>query len=196
MMLGGIAYRGVTVILPTYFELRNEALFAWLNRLDFIPVSRNVAATGLASLVFTVGILGQYLGGHAAERFEPRKGYLLFHAVALPMALIMAYTKNLPLLLITMTYLLFLLGMQPIENTLVAYLTPDRLRHSGYGTKFILTFGVGALSVHLVGWIKKIWSLSAVFVSMAVVSLGIVLFILLLAAVTRTVRFSASPDVS
>ena len=44
----------------------------------------------------------------------------------------------------------FLLGMQPLENTLVAGLTPVRMRSSAYGMKFILTFGVGAVSVKLI----------------------------------------------
>ena len=189
MMLSGIAYRGASVILPSYFELRNQALFEWLSHLDWFPSSRNVAATTLTSLVYLVGILGQYMGGRFAERFEPRRGYLIFHSLAMPMALIMAYATDIPLLLVTMGYMLFLLGMQPIENTLVALLTPDKLRHSAYGTKFILTFGVGALSVHMVGWIKNAWSLPAVFVAMAAVSLGIVLSILALFYVTRGVRF-------
>lgn len=189
MMLGGIAYRGTTVILPSYFELRNMAFFDWLSRFHLLPVSKNVAATAMTSMVFVVGILGQYLGGRIADRFEPRHGYLAFHFLALPMALGIAYTTDVPLLVVTMFYMLFLLGMQPIENTLVAYLTPDKLRHSAYGTKFILTFGVGALSIHLMGWVKQGWSLPAVFVAMAGVSLGIVLFILLFSYVTRNVQF-------
>ena len=76
MMLGGVAYRCVTVVLPSYFELRNPALLAYLGNLDWLPTSRNVAATALSSLVFSVGMLGQYLGGRVAERFEPRRGYL------------------------------------------------------------------------------------------------------------------------
>lgn len=187
MMLGGIAYRGVTVILPSYFELRSHALFEGLSRFQWLLPSKNVAATALTSLALMAGMLGQYLGGVAAERFEPRRAYLLFHSIALPMALIMAFTTDLPLLLVTMGYMLFLLGMQPIENTLVAYLTPDKLRYSGYGIKSILTFGVGALAVHMVGWIKDAWSLPAVFVAMAGVSLGIIAFILLLIFVTRKV---------
>ena len=185
MMLGGVAYRCATVVLPSYFELRNPALLAYLARLDWFPASRNVAATALSSLVFSVGILGQYLGGRVAERFEPRRGYLVFHLLALPLALLMAYTTDVSLLLVTICYMFFLLGMQPIENTLVAYLTPDRLRHSAYGTKFILTFGVGAVAVYLVGWIKTDWSLSAVFVVMSFVSLLIVLDILLLISRTK-----------
>ena len=185
MMLGGVAYRCATVVLPSYFELRNPGLLAYLGSLDWFPASRNVAATALSSMVFSIGMLGQYLGGRVAERFEPRRGYLVFHLVALPLALLMAYTTDVPLLIVTICYMFFLLGMQPIENTLVAYLTPDRLRHSAYGTKFILTFGVGSVAVYLVGWIKTQWSLSAVFVAMAVVSLLIVLDILLLISKTR-----------
>jgi MFS family permease len=185
MMLGGIAYRGVTVVLPSYFEIKNQVLFEGLSRFQWLPSSRNVAATALTSLVFVIGILGQYLGGHVAERFEPRYSYLSFHALAMPMALLMAYATDLPLLLVTSVYMFFLLGMQPIENTLVARLTPDRLRHSAYGAKFILTFGVGAVSVHMVGYVKHIWSLSAVFLTMALVSLGIVLSAFLLIRVTN-----------
>ncbi|MBW1732895.1 MAG: MFS transporter [Deltaproteobacteria bacterium] len=188
MMLGGIAYRGLTVILPTYLELRNPALLDWLGSINWMPTSRNVAATALSSAVFLVGMFGQFLGGVAAQRFEPRRGYLVFHLLALPLALAMAFATDIPLIFITMGYLLFLLGMQPIENTLVARFTPDRLRHSAYGTKFILTFGVGAVAVHLVGWIKEEWSLPAVFVAMAVVSLTIVGSILVLIRTTRDVR--------
>jgi MFS family permease len=189
MMLGGVAYRGVTVVLPSYIELKNQALFEGLSRFQWLPTSKNVAATALTSLVFVAGIFGQYLGGYVAERFETRYSYLTFHTLALPLALLMAYTTDLPLLLITSIYMLFLLGMQPIENTLVACLTPDRLRHSGYGTKFILTFGVGAVSVHMVGWVKHLWSLSAVFVTMALVSLAIMVSTVLLIYVTSRIGF-------
>jgi len=187
MMLGGVAYRCATVVLPSYFELRNPALIDYLGNLDWFPTSRNVAATALSSLVFSIGMLGQYMGGWAAERFEPRRGYLVFHLAALPLALLMAYATDVPLLLVTICYMFFLLGAQPIENTLVAHLTPDRLRHSAYGSKFVLTFGMGAVAVYVVGWIKNQWSLSAVFVAMAVVSLVIVLDILFLISRSRKI---------
>ncbi|MEJ2587277.1 MAG: MFS transporter [Deltaproteobacteria bacterium] len=185
MTLGGISYRSLTVILPSYFELRNPGLIHALSGLTWLPVSRNVAATALTSLVFLVGIFGQYIGGFVGERFEPRRAYLVFHVMTIPLALAMAYTTDVPLLLITMAYALFLLGMQPIENTLVARFTPDALRHSAYGTKFILSFGVGSLAIYLVGWVKQAWSLPGVFVAMTVVAMLTVLFILLLIVATR-----------
>jgi MFS family permease len=188
MMLGGIAYRATSVILPSYFELKNPSLFDLLTRVQWLPASKNVAATALTSLVYVVGIFGQYLGGRMADRFTPLKGYLVFHAVTIPMALAMAYTTDVPLVIVTMGYLFFLLGMQPIENTLVAVLTPDRLRHSAFGTKFVLTFGVGSLAVHLLGWIKGTWTLSAVFMVMSGVALALVISILLLMQATRNLR--------
>jgi MFS family permease len=191
MMLGGIAYRGVTVILPSYFELRDQTLFDTFRTIQWLPLSKNVAATLLTSLVFVVGIVGQYLGGRAAERFEPRRSYLVFHALAFPMAFLTAYATGASLFLTVMFYMLFLLGMQPIENTLVAFLTPERLRHSAYGTKFILTFGVGALAVHMVGWIKDGWSLPAVFIAMAGISFAIVLGIMVLLYVTRALALNS-----
>ncbi|MFP4630054.1 MAG: MFS transporter [Desulfohalobiaceae bacterium] len=191
MMLGGMIYRGVTVILPSYFELQSESLFVYLESLGSILPSRNVGATVLTSLVFLVGIAGQYLGGMVAERFDPRRGYLVFHALAMPLALLMSLSNNLWLLLVSICYALFLLGMQPIENTLVARLTPDKLRHSGYGVKFVLTFGVGALSVRLLGWVQQAWSLPHVFQVLALLSLGLVCCILLLIFITKKFKISA-----
>ena len=52
--------------------------------------------------------------------------------------------------------------MQPLENTLVARLTPPELHSSAYGLKFVLTFGVGALSVKMVDLIQVDFGFSAV----------------------------------
>lgn len=184
--LQGLTYRGTSVILPTYFELRNQVLYQYLTELQGILASKNVAATALTSLVYFVGIFGQYIGGWTAQRLDARKGYLIFHSLSIPMVLLMAYATDIPLILVSMLYLLFLLGMQPIENTLIAQLSPEKLRHSAYGVKFILSFGIGALAVYWVGWIEKLWSLSAVFVAMSLATCLLVICILLLFLVTRS----------
>ena len=74
----------------------------------------------------------------------------------------------------------FLLGMQPLENTLVARLTPPNFLSSAYGMKFILTFGVGALSVKMVGLVKTSWGFPAVYQSLAGVSVLLVLSVIIL----------------
>jgi sugar phosphate permease len=57
---------------------------------------------------------------------------------------------------------------------LVARFTPSRFRHSAYGLKFILAFGVGSLGVKIVGWINASWGNETVFVVLGFTSAAIV----------------------
>lgn len=185
-MLGGVAYRGATVILPTAFELKGQGIYQWLLGLYPSGLSANVIAATLTSIIYVIGIWGQYLGGRTAERFDPRWSYLVFHLLTLPPIFLMALASDMPLVLLSVVYFFFLLGMQPIENTLIARLTPPRFHHSAFGAKFILTFGVGALAVKLVGKISAASGLSAVFPALGLVSIMLVIIVLILISRTRT----------
>ncbi|MCX5858206.1 MAG: hypothetical protein NTZ57_09960 [Deltaproteobacteria bacterium] len=46
---------------------------------------------------------------------------------------------------------------------MIAKFTPRKWRSTGYGFASVLIFGVGALAVYLVGWVKDLWSLGAVY---------------------------------
>jgi len=173
MTLGGIAYRGATLILPSYFELRNPGIFNFLSSLSDLNLSTNLVATSVTSFIFIVGMLGQYIGGRLAEKFDLKILYLIFHAIPVPIAFCMAIAWDIPLVLLALGYFFFLLGMQPIENTLVARFTPKRFQHSAYGLKFILTFGVGSLSVKMVEIIESVYSIQAVFPTIAFISLAL-----------------------
>jgi MFS family permease len=180
MMLGGVAYRGATVILPAYFELKNTGIFDWLSGFFSGRLSENLVATTVTSVIFIIGMAGQYTGGRMAERFEQRRLYLIFHALPIPVALLMALLTDVPLVILAVIYFFFLLGMQPIENTLVARFTPRQFHHAAYGTKFVLTFGVGALAVKMIEVIRGGYGIEAVFPALAAVSLGLVGVILIL----------------
>ncbi len=180
MTLGGIVYRGTSVTLPAYFELQNSDLYHSLTNLTGGLGSANVVATLLTSLIYFVGMAGQYTGGWVGERFRLTSGYLLFHVLTIPMALAMAASANGMLVFFAMIHGFFLLGMQPLENTLVARLTPANFLSSAYGMKFILTFGVGALSVKMVGLVQTSWGFPAVYQGLAGVSTLLMLTIIIL----------------
>lgn len=165
MMLGGIAYRGQTLVLPAYFEERIGFLGAALERLPWLSDlgSKTVAATILTSVAYLSGAWGQIVGGRLADRRDLRRLYLLFHGASLPLLFLLGHLAGLPLLVCAAGYAFFAFGMQPIENSLVAVLTPSRLRSTGYGLKFILTFGVGSLAVQLVAHWQRDGGLAAVF---------------------------------
>ncbi|MBW2147912.1 MAG: MFS transporter [Deltaproteobacteria bacterium] len=185
VMMGGLAYRGATVIMPAYFELKNQLIFQKLSGLWPEALSSNLVATTTISFIYLVGMLGQYTGGRVAERFEPRFSYLLFHAVIIPAAFLMAVASDIPLVSLALFYFFFMLGAQPIENTLVARITPQRLHHSAYGTKFVLTFGVGALAVKLMGGIQRVWGIETAFPALGIISLALVGFVVLLISHTN-----------
>ncbi len=195
MTLAGLAYRANSVILPAYLELKASFLWDLFNRLSVTNAAgaKTMAATLLASAIYTIGIFGQLLGGRLADRYDLRWLYLLFHAMSLPFVIAMGFFSQELLVLSAGLYILFSLGMQPIENSLVATFTPSRWRSTSYGIKFILTFGVGSLAVYIVGWIKDAWNLGTVYYFMGGIIAVFVLLICLLILASRNVSIRNIP---
>lgn len=185
MMLGGMVYRGTTVILPALFAGSCGDLY------QLLPagmVSINVMATSLVSLLYLLGMLGQYTGGLAGGRYDLRWTYLVFHLITIPPALGMAALTNFSLVAAATLHSFFLLGMQPVENTLVARLTPPSMHSMAYGMKFVLTFGVGSLAVKLVKHTENSLGINSVYPVLGLVSLALVLAIALLIQTTPPMR--------
>jgi MFS family permease len=185
MTLGGIAYRGSTVILPPFLSMKGPGIFQWLSSLTSMEIPKNLVATSVTSVIFLVGIAGQFMGGRVAGRFDLRLCYLSFHLIIVPVAFLISIASDIPLVALAIIYFFFLLGMQPIENTLVARYTPKKLRHSAYGTKFVATFGIGALAVKMVQGIETTSGIESVFKMLSLVSLSIVTVILIIIYKTK-----------
>jgi len=155
MCLLGLCYRGTVVSIPAYFEDHIHFLGRLMNwETDLtVSASHSFGTTLLVSGIYLFGIFGQMTGGRLADRMDLRLAYLTFHVCALPFMILMGLLTELPLFVVGMGYLFFSLGMQPIENSLVARMTPNHLRSLAYGLKFILVLGMGAFSVKMVRWV-------------------------------------------
>jgi MFS family permease len=189
LVLGGIAYRGNMILLPAYMEHKTTFLARFIDRLS-LPSAHSTAtfaATVLSSVVLFAGLFGQMWGGRLADRMELRRAYLAFQAASLPFILGMALTDEAWLVLCAAGYELFSLGMQPIENSLIAAMTPDRWRSTSYAVKFLLNFGVGASAVHLIGPVKAVYSLEGVYVFLSGVVFLLVLSVAALTAASRRI---------
>ena len=186
--LGGLVYRINIVTLPAFLEFKAGFLAAALHDLLNLPVAAattTMAAASLTSLIYVAGIFGQLWGGRIADRHELKRLYLAFNAAILPLALLMAFLTEQALVAAAAAYVFFALGIQPVENSLIASLTPPRWRSTGYGLAAILIFGVGALAVYLVGWVSTRWSLGTVYLFSSALLALIVANIALLFAATR-----------
>ncbi len=164
--LGGLVYRINIVALPAYLEFKAGFLARELHDLLNMPTvaaTTTMAAAALTSAIYIAGIFGQIYGGKIADRYELRRLYIVFNGAILPLALLMAFLGDQYLGAAAAAYVFFALGIQPIENSLIATFTPSRWRSTGYGLAAILIFGVGALAVYLVGWVSTRWSLGTVY---------------------------------
>jgi MFS family permease len=180
MTLGGIAYTGSSVIITAFLELKSPKVLEFVSGVFGRGISGNLLAAVSTSLVFTVGAIGQYTGGHLGQRYDTRWLYLAFHAVCVPAAFLVAASQNAALVAFAAVYFFCLLGTQALENTLVAQYAPRRMHHSAFGLKFILTFGVGSLAVKMMAQIDSIWGISATFVALGLVSVVLVSSVLVL----------------
>lgn len=176
MTLSGMAYRGTTLMMPAFFELKGQA---WLMEFSFFKdVSGNLLATLLSSFIYLFGMAAQIAGGMAGERFETKKAYFSFHALAAPCALLSGLVWEGLSGVLVMLYVFFLLGMQPVENTLIGRYTPARLRHAAFGLKFVLVFGVGSLAVGLMGYVEASYGVQAAFPVLGLISFMVVMIVL------------------
>jgi MFS family permease len=193
MVFSGLMYRGYTIILPTFFEskLSDFALFA--SQAANADTSRlasdagTFAATLITCGVYLVGMVGQLLGGRVADRYDLRLAYLTFFVSALPFLLLMSVLNGLPLVLMAGGFVLFSLGMQPIENSLVAVLSPPQWRSVIYGVKFTLVFGAGSLAVYMVAFVDGRYGLDAVIFLLLALLAGVIVMISALLVASREV---------
>lgn len=183
MLFAGFSYRGVSIVLPAVFRDRSEFLAALLARVQGgdLGALRNLSGATLASITYAAGMLGQMVGGRVADRHDLRWAYLAFHAASLPFLLAAAFAHEGWLLAAACAYVFFALGMQPIENSLVAHFTPARWRSTSYGIKFILNFGVGSTAVYAVAALQAGGSFVPVFLllsaSVVCLCLGVVVLL-------------------
>jgi MFS family permease len=185
MVFSGLMYRGYTIILPTFFESKLAGLGALLSSVLGDARAAAEADTLMATLitcsVYLVGMVGQLIGGRVADRRELRWAYLTFFVCALPFLLSLRFVEGPLLIPLAGFFVLFSLGMQPIENSLVAMLTPPQWRSVSYGVKFTLVFGAGSLAVHFVSFADGNYGLDTVillllfFLAMVITMIAVLL---------------------
>ncbi len=182
MTLGGFAYRINSIILPAYLEFNASFLWNFLKGFDLsnLQGAKTMAATLLVSLVYIISTLGQLVAGKLADRYDLRWLYFGFHATSIPFVISMGILDEQLLVISASVYVFFALGMQPIENSLVAKYTPKRWRSTSYGIKFILVFGFSSLAVYVVSWIKNAYNLETVYFLSGTIVFTLALFVLFL----------------
>jgi hypothetical protein len=193
MVFSGLMYRAFMTILPAFQEMKVSGLFAGFARTLSASTAGKVLtrdpdtliAAIVASAALHIGILGQFVGGHVADRSDLRYSYLAFFSMALPFAVFLYCFEGPILIVASGIYTFFILGIQPIENSLVAMVTPPQWRSLSYGIKFTIVFGFGALAVIMVSTIEKSFGIDPVMMLIVALLAMVIITLLVLIFLTR-----------
>ena len=189
MLFSGLMYRSYTTILPTFFESKLSDLTSFMYKIIgtgiITPAEGTLMATIITCSVYLVGMIGQMIGGRVADRYDLRWSYLIFFSCAFPFILSLRFFEGPILIILAAFFILFSLGMQPIENSLVAIVTPPQWRSLSYGIKFSIVFGAGSLAIHLISFVEYKFGLDSIILLIAALLFMLIFVIIIFLFISR-----------
>ena len=153
---GSLIYQSMSFSLPKVFDERIGELAGSASEVG-----------GWTFLVFAFAAVAQVVVGRIIDRHSIRTVFMVVAGLQAPVYALMMHVTGLPALLGSLVFMLLLFGQIPINDTLVARVTHSAWRSRVYGLKFVITFGVMAGTLPLVGWLYDSWGFAAVFAVMA-----------------------------
>ena len=196
MTMAGLIYRANSVALPPLFETSGGGALADAVAYVSDRLGRDAgsgAAAMIVSTLFIFSVAGQIAGGRVADGMDLRHGYIAFHLAAALFIFLVSRSSGMAMYMAAAGMVFFNLGIQPVENSLIASFIPGRWISTGYGIKFTFTFGVGSLAVAQVAWAEETIGLKNLYSIMAleaVAAAGCAVW--LLAATRGLARIGAS----
>jgi predicted MFS family arabinose efflux permease len=161
MAINGFVYRGFLTTLPTYVS----------QEISIMNTSSVVSGGIVSTLILSVGMIGQYLGGYLSDKTKMTRLYLLIMAMTLPFVVLIGLTDSFLLVTVAIVFALLHFSTQPLENHIISVFTPPRLVSSAYGVKFVAAFGLGSFAAAFSGYIIDHFDIFYVFPALGAVLL-------------------------
>jgi FSR family fosmidomycin resistance protein-like MFS transporter len=143
MLCTGLVGQVLMVALPKVFT----------ERLPALTQGGLLGAGGFVTLVFLASAAVQLVGGRLADRYPQKPLYIVFWAAQMPLFLAATTLVEAPLVLAMMAVAMLGTMGATAENVILARFTPGKWRATAFGAKFVLSLGVAAGGVPLVGWL-------------------------------------------
>jgi MFS family permease len=171
----GLSYKGIMTFLPTYLGQNIQLSFL---QMDVVSLGGAFATLALIS-----GAFGQYVSGRLTDKYPVEIIYLGTVCMGTVFVFIMSFSTGLILLLASICYAFFYFAVQPAQNYIISRYLPQHRQGLGYGTLFILTFGIGSTAAAVSGYLADLYGLQIVFYAMGfclLASAGLVLGLVVL----------------
>ena len=167
--LWGFAHHGLFNFLALYFEGTVST-----------ELGAVVGSGFLMGFVLLLGIIGQLSGGWLGEKYPRKNIYIWVVGLNIPFLIMMAFYSGWTLVGIAGILGAVNFMFQPINNSLLADVTPSDQRGLIYGFSAGISFGIGSLAGIVGGYLGEILSINYIFPSMAVFLVPAVIFAILL----------------
>ncbi|MBI3938825.1 MAG: MFS transporter [Betaproteobacteria bacterium] len=145
MVCAGLLFQSFSIAMPKVFA----------ERLGTFTGGTVAGAGTLVSVIYACGVLAQLVGGHLADRYPLQSVYRLLYLAQVPALLLVAAFSGLPLFFSVAAAMMLGTIAVPVENSLLSHYSPEKWRGTAFGAKFMLSIGVGTLSVPLVAVIHE-----------------------------------------
>ena len=137
--LSGLVYQSTSFAMPKLFDQRLDGV---------VDTAAGIGV--LVSVVYGISAMAQLAGGWLADRYDPKRVYVVFWIMQVPFLLLAATLVGPVLLPVVAIMVLANTTLVPAENSLFARFTPPAWRGTAFGVKFLVSLGVSAASVPLV----------------------------------------------
>ena len=140
-LAGGVIFNVTTIGLPKVFDERLPGL-----------VSSMSGVGAWVTIVLAVAGFSQIVVGYMIDRYSFKLVFLSVLAVEAPLHYIAATAVDWTMIGAALPLMLLVFGSIPIYDAIVARYVADAWRARVYAAKYVLSLGVSALAVPLIGW--------------------------------------------
>ncbi len=178
--VSSIIFQSTTFALPKIFAERLQSLAASVTDLiGSIPVlSELIGRTDIATaigafafLVFAFASLAQLVVGASLDRFGPRPVFLALAAMQIVFFSLMPGLTGIAAFAVAFGFMLGAFGQIPINDYMIGRMASGQFRARIYGTRFVVSFTVLALTLPLVGFVYDRWGFDMLFRVLAAAAL-------------------------
>lgn len=168
--LNGLYYRSFLTFLPSMLG-DFIAAFGEIQIID--PASPYAEEFDLARWLYVailmVGVIGQFIGGKAADRMPTERGltYALAFLAVFAISFVPASANAGSFLAVSLLLGIALFSIQPLSQATVAAYAPREARGLSFGFTYLAIFGVGALGAGLAGTILTYGTSATLFLVLA-----------------------------
>lgn len=160
---GGIIFNSTTISMPKVFDERLQSL---------TQTSFGVGA--LVAGVYTMAAFAQVLMGALIDRMELRRLMIAVGLIQIPMLFLAANLEGWWMLGAALLMMLAVFGQIPLNDAIVGKYVADEFRARVLGVRYVVSFGVAAVTVPMIAALHKTeGGFASVFMVLAVLAAGV-----------------------